>query len=204
MNNKRTDIFPLAGSIINVQAYKYNGSLYRQWNGVKVLRNTPKHYVLLINKTKVSEKFKSDWAYKEPVIWFMPKHSMYNGLVLLKPKQNYLYINISSKPFYEDNTIKFIDFDLDVKYYPHSGINVVDADEFKTNSELYHYPKNVKNMVWDAVNEVIQKYERGEYFFNDLVIDYYIDISRKDRSLPYNFRIEPKRRVYKKKRYKNK
>nr|WP_318028981.1 hypothetical protein [Mycoplasmopsis bovis] len=44
-NSGKRISFPVEGSIIDVQAYKYDGTLYRQWNGVKVLRNTNKHYV---------------------------------------------------------------------------------------------------------------------------------------------------------------
>nr|WP_307923709.1 DUF402 domain-containing protein [Mycoplasmopsis bovis] len=112
-NSGKRISFPVEGSIIDVQAYKYDGTLYRQWNGVKVLRNTSKHYVLLMYKTRVSEQNNHNWVYRDYVLWFLPKHSMYNALILLKPskKQNYSYINVASYPIYEDNTIKFIDLE---------------------------------------------------------------------------------------------
>lgn len=202
MNDTKLN-FPLPGSIINVQAYKYNGTLYRQWNGVKVLRNTPKHYVLWMHKTKVSEKYKHNWVYKEYVLWFLPKKSMYNALILLKPKQNYIYINIASHPFYEDNTIKFIDFDLDVKAYPHNGITIVDGEEFKINSKEFNYGQELKNMVWKAAQEIIDKYNNNEYFFGNEVINYYINLARKDFLLPYTFRNDDSnKKIYSKRIYK--
>ncbi|WP_338822713.1 DUF402 domain-containing protein [Mycoplasmopsis felifaucium] len=185
---KNPQNLPLPGSIINVQAYKFNGMLYRQWNGVKVLRNTDKHFVLCMHKTKVSEKFKHNWIYKDYVLWFMPKQGMYNALILLKPVQNYIYVNIASPPIFEDNTLKFIDLDLDVKAYPHNGASIVDGDEFKSNAYLYEYSKDLKEMVWEAATEVMGKYSNDEYFFNNQVINYYIGIAKKDKAIAENFR----------------
>ncbi|VEU75574.1 Protein of uncharacterised function (DUF402) [Mycoplasmopsis maculosa] len=191
------NIFPLEGSIINVQAYKYNGDLYRQWNGCKVLRNTSKHYVLLLYKTKVSEKWEHNWVYRDYVIWFMPKTGMHNALILLKPKQNYIYVNIASNPLYEDNTIKFIDFDIDLKHYPHNNISIVDEEEFNENKINYKYPKKITTMVFNSVKKVLEKYEKSEYFFNPEVIDYYIDLAKKDKSLPAQFRKDLKIKIRK-------
>ncbi|WP_029513141.1 DUF402 domain-containing protein [Mycoplasmopsis primatum] len=190
-------IFPVEGSIINIQAYKYDGTLYRQWNGVKVLRNTAKHYVLLIHKTKVSEQLEHNWVYRDYVLWFMPKYSMFNALILLKPsRQNYSYINVASHPIYEDNTIKFIDFDLDIKAYPATDVSIVDSDEFKQNSKLYNYPQILKKMIVDATQEVVNKYEKQEYFFNSDIIDYYIALAKKDKSISKNFRESKHKKYY--------
>ncbi|MBZ4195169.1 DUF402 domain-containing protein [Mycoplasma sp. CH-Wi4] len=178
--------------MINVQAYKYDGSLYRQWNGIKVLRNTPKHYVLVMYKSKVSENSGHNWICHDYVIWFLPKHSMYNALILLKPakRSNYAYINISSTPIYEDNTIKFIDFELDVKAYPDTPVSVVDMDEFKENSKIFRYPKTLKEMIWNGTNEVLERYKQKEYFFSPEVIDYYIDLAKRDKTIAANFRVK--------------
>lgn len=176
------------GKVINCQAYKYNGDLYRQWNGVKVLKNTPKHYVLFMHKTKVKEKYNHSWTYKDYVLWFLPKNSMYNAIILLKPKQNYVYVNIAMPPVAEDNTIKFIDLDLDVKSYAKKNISVVDIDEFKFNSKRFNYPEKLKEMSWEALEEVVNKYDNSEYFFNPTVIDYYISSAKKDKSIPQSFR----------------
>ncbi|WP_036458302.1 DUF402 domain-containing protein [Mycoplasmopsis iners] len=181
-------IFPLIGSIINVQAYKYNGELYRQWNGVKVLRNTEHHYVLLMYKTQVSETKKRDWIYREPVIWFMPKNEMSNALILLKAKNNYIYVNISSKPIYEDNTIKFVDYDIDVKKYPGKPLAIVDQDEFKENSILYNYPPKLMKQIEQSLDDVVHKNINNEYYNNPTIVDYYINLAKKDHSIKADFR----------------
>ncbi|TQC51586.1 DUF402 domain-containing protein [Mycoplasmopsis mucosicanis] len=182
-------VFPLLGAMVNVQGYKYNGYLYRQWNGVKVIRNTEDHYVLFMYKTKVSETEKSSWVYREPVIWFMPKHENYNALVMLKKKHNYIYVNLASKPIYEDNTIKFIDFDLDVKLYPHRDLTIVDRDEFNYHAKKFNYPSELKQLIFTTLEEIVNKKEAQNYFFNPRLIDYYVDVVKKDYSLPKTFRL---------------
>ncbi|WP_027120815.1 DUF402 domain-containing protein [Mycoplasmopsis lipofaciens] len=189
MQKNKKITFPLIGSIINVQAFKYDGELYRQWNGVKVLRNTDQHYVLFIYKTKVAESKKRSWVYREPVIWFLPKNNMYNALILLKPKQNYIYINLASKPFYEDNTIKFIDYDIDVKCYPTRNLNIVDKEEFLENSQKYKYSKKLIRLIYNSLSDIVEKYDNNEYFFNLDVINYYINMAKKDKSLNIFFRM---------------
>ncbi|QSF13401.1 DUF402 domain-containing protein [Mycoplasma sp. Mirounga ES2805-ORL] len=200
--NSKNSVFPLVGSIINVQAYKFDGTLYRQWNGVKVLRNTKQHYVLFMYKTQVAELNKRDWIFNEPVIWFMPKNSMYNCLSMLKPKTNYNYVNLSSRPIYEDNTIKFIDFDIDVKKYGSREILVVDGDEFLENSKKYKYPIDLKNKILEELDEILHNEVDEKYFFNKKVINYYIDLAKKDKSIKHNFRnttFFAKRKFYNKK-----
>lgn len=191
-NKNKEIMFPLLGAIVNVQAYKYNGYLYRQWNGVKVIRNTEDHFVLFMYKTKVAETEKTSWMYREPVIWFMPKNENFNALIMLKKRHNYIYINLASNPIYEDNTIKFIDFDLDIKCYPNKPFTVVDRDEFLTNSVKYQYPEEVKKMVYEALETVAEKEKSNQYFFNNKLVNYYIDIIKNDNSLPYNFREKTK------------
>ncbi|WP_198763691.1 DUF402 domain-containing protein [Mycoplasmopsis gallinarum] len=190
---RKKHIFPLIGSIINVQAYKYDGTLYRQWNGVKVLRNTKQHYVLLMQRTKVAELNKRNWILSEPWLWFMPKHEMHNAFVFLKKKNNYVYVNLASKPIYEDNTIKFVDFDLDVKNYLKNELTVVDRDEFKENRKKYNYSSKLVNMIYNSLENIFTKYENDEYYYNDEVVNYYIDLAIKDKSISENFRQNAKK-----------
>lgn len=174
--------------VVNVQAYKYDGLLYRQWNNVHILRDTKKHYVLLLDKTRVYELPNTTWTYKEPVIWFMPKEEMYNALVILKPKENYIYVNMASTPILEDNTIKFVDFDLDIKCYPEKELNIVDKQEFIENAKSMQYPKPLIKNIFKNLDDLIYKYNNFAYFFNNEVIDYYMLIAKKEQFIDFSFR----------------
>jgi hypothetical protein len=46
------------GTIVNIQAYKHDGTLYRQYNGVKVIKCDLNECILFMYKTKVIENNK--------------------------------------------------------------------------------------------------------------------------------------------------
>lgn len=169
------------GTILKVQAYKFNGLLYRQWNQAKIIYNNEKHIVLILYKTKVTELNGAGWVYKEPVIWFMPKKQNFNCLILIKKNGFYRYINLASTPIFEDDTIKFIDYDLDVKCYPQKELKIVDRDEFNTNGKIMKYPDVLKNKILDELSNVIKMYNNFQYFFSDDIIKYYLKMAENDK-----------------------
>ncbi|APJ38357.1 DUF402 domain-containing protein [Mycoplasmopsis pullorum] len=175
------------GKMITVQAYKYNGQLYRQWNKAKVLYNNQNHIVLILFKTKVTESSGKGWVYREPVIWFFSKKNMFNGLILLKKNGHYTYINLASTPIFEDETLKFVDYDLDVKCYPHKDLKIVDRDEFFTNSKKFKYPQSLKNAVYKNLSVLTEMYNNYQYFFNDKIIEYYLKKAIEDKIINFNF-----------------
>ncbi|WP_416322672.1 DUF402 domain-containing protein [Mycoplasmopsis felis] len=172
------------GMQINVQAYKHNGFLYRQWSQAKVIFHNKRHIVLSLKGTKVIEiqKNSNGWKYNDDALWFIPKYSMYNSIVMIKKNiGNSYYINLSSYPIFEDNTIKFIDYDLDCKSYPNKDLQIVDREEFKVNSEKYSYPKKLKELIFDSVNEIVNFYNNEQYFFSEEIILYYLEIMLKEK-----------------------
>ncbi|UUM19868.1 MULTISPECIES: DUF402 domain-containing protein [unclassified Mycoplasma] len=178
------------GQIINVQGYKFNGFLYRQWNSAKVIFNNSRHIVLFLHRTKVSDYNKkiNYWRYSENALWFFPKNSYFNAILLLKRNSKiYHYINLASKPVFEDETIKFIDFDLDIKCYPGKDIQLVDRDEFLKNSVLMKYPVQFKKTVFDEITRVFELYANYKYFFNPQILGYYVDILYKDKLIEKKF-----------------
>ncbi|MEA4134453.1 DUF402 domain-containing protein [Mycoplasma sp. 2045] len=171
------------GQMINVQAYKHNGHLYRQWNSVKVIFHNKRHIVLFLKNTKVAEYERdvNGWRYKENAIWFIPKDSMYNAIVLLKESGSYYYINLASRPIFEDDTLKFIDYDLDIKCYPDKELQIVDREEFAEHSKEMKYPESLRKTIYDEIKDIISLYNDYEYFFSDEVIAYYLKVLYDDK-----------------------
>ncbi|MEE3928042.1 DUF402 domain-containing protein [Mycoplasmopsis ciconiae] len=180
MKNRFTSL--KVNDVITVQAYKFNGQLYRQWNKAKVLVNSEKHIVLLMYKTHVSERDNKSWTYREHVLWFFSKKSLYNALILLKKNGFYTYINLASTPIYEENTLKFIDYDLDVKCYPGKDLKIVDREEFYHNSRRFKYPKTLEKNVFFTLKNLLEMYNNYQYFFNPKLIKYFMTELDKDKA----------------------
>ncbi|UUD36094.1 DUF402 domain-containing protein [Mycoplasmopsis citelli] len=178
------------GQMIDVQAYKFNGFLYRQWNSAKVIFNNSRHIVLFLCNTKVSDYNKkiNHWKYTEHALWFFPKNSYFNAILLLKQNAGiYHYMNIASKPIFEDQTLKFIDFDLDIKCYPEKDLQIVDRDEFLRNIVQMKYPKKLKKIVFEEVKNIFSLYTDYKYFFNPEILIYYLDILLADKLIDKKF-----------------
>lgn len=163
------------GSIINVQAYKYNGQLYRQWSGLKVIENSPEHIVLHMYKTRVTEKNDQHWAIRELTIWFLPKNKMFNAVVSVRNNNPYVYVNLSSSFIFEDNTLKYIDYDLDIKCYPGKDFKVIDKNDFKKNRIKMKYSTQLIARVYSNVKYLFNLYVDDEYFFNKNYLKTFIE-----------------------------
>lgn len=147
---------------INVQAYKHDGTLYRQWNNLKVIFENSKYIVLFPKKAKVSEINNKTWSFNNMGFWFFPKKELYNCLLTIRPDGNYYYFNMASKYIIEDNTIKYIDYDLDIKVYPKDTLRIVDREEFTKNRLKYKYPNKLVKSLYKVIEKIIG------YYYNDL------------------------------------
>ena len=175
------------GQIINVQAYKHDGTLYRQWNGVKVIETSPECWVLFMYKTKVSEKSGQRWMVREPIIWWMPRESFSNTTGLIRPSGTFFYTNLASPPIFEDNTIKYIDYDLDIKAYPDAPIKVVDKNEYEKHKVMYNYPLDLQKIIEKTTDRIIKQIELNEEFFDEDVIDRYLEELAEEKLISKKF-----------------
>jgi protein associated with RNAse G/E len=86
--------------------------------------------------------------------------------VLIRKKGYYIYTNLASPFIFEDNTIKFIDYDLDIKYYPGMTIHVVDIDEHKKNSIRYKYEDSIIKKVDETKTKLLKMIANEEFIYS--------------------------------------
>lgn len=125
---------------INIQAYKISGELYRQWNEASIIGNFNNYLVVSLKGARVKKENEKPWTVRENSVWIFRPKTFYNAILTLRGHSIHYYINLASDFVYEDNTIKFIDYDLDLKLMlPRKKIEIVDIDEFlnNLNKKLY-------------------------------------------------------------------
>ncbi len=150
---------------INIQAYKHDGTLYRQWNGTRIV-NISKDYVLvLLNKTKVQESKNQKWIISEPILWFFSINDFFNVTLTTKDSGFYYYANLSSPFFFEENTIKYIDYDYDIKKYPGKKFSIVDHNDFLANEKWYD--DDTKNAIYQNLVKLAEMSMKKEGVFNE-------------------------------------
>lgn len=170
------------GEEYNIHAYKHNGELYKTWDKTIFLEQNEEYYVFGNYKIKVTEKDGRSWRTKEPAIIFYYKKRWFNIIAQLKNNGIYYYCNISSPVIIENNTIKFIDYDLDLRIFPDGMYKILDKSEYEYHKELMNYSKDIQNIVKYELDSLIGKFKRKESPFNKETVEYYNTIYNKFRN----------------------
>lgn len=154
------------GDKLQIQCYKHDGRVHRCWDEAVVL-DIKKDYMVFGNeKTKVTEAQGSTWRTKEPAIMYFFKDRWYNIIVQLKKTGVTYYCNIASPFIIEDKTIKYIDYDLDLRVFPSGSFKVLDREEYKYHKRKMGYPKELDIVIRHALSELIENYKKGMKMFN--------------------------------------
>ena len=155
------------GEVYNIHGYKHNGKLYKTWDEAVLLDETEDYYVFGNNNTKVSKIFGKSWYTKETAILFYFKNNWYNIIAQLKKKGIYYYCNIASPVIIEDKTIKFIDYDLDLRVFPDSSYKVLDRSEYEYHKKKMGYSDDLDKVINNGLRELINEYKNKSIIFNE-------------------------------------
>lgn len=65
------------------------------------------------------------------------------------------YCNVAMPFTLDSNTLKYVDLDLDVQFFPDGRYEILDEDEFREHSIKFAYPDWLQKRALDAVAEII-------------------------------------------------
>ena len=94
------------------------------------------------------------------------KNKWYNIIVQLKNSGVTYYCNIASPFVIEDGTIKYIDYDLDLRIFPTGSFKVLDRQEYKYHKKKMNYSDDLDVVVRHALSELITDYQNGVSMFD--------------------------------------
>ena len=160
----------------NIHAYKHNGELYKVWDKTIFLDQTDDYYVFANNKTKVTEKDGRTWRTKEPAIIFYYKKHWFNIIAQIKNNGIYFYCNISSPVIIENNTIKYIDYDLDLRVFPDGVYKILDKSEYQYHKKILNYSKELSEVIEYELKNLIEMYKIKAEPFNLNVVNKYNEL----------------------------
>ena len=154
------------GDRLQIQCYKHDGKIHREWDEAVVL-DIKKDYIVFGNeRTLVTEAQGNTWRTKEPAVMYFFKNEWYNIIVQLKKEGVTYYCNIATPFIIEDNTIKYIDYDLDLRIFHNGSFKILDKQEYKYHKKKMHYSKDLDIVVNNALSELITSYQRGDIMFD--------------------------------------
>ena len=148
-------MLPKAGQSIYIQSFKHNGTLHRTWAKGYVMEANENRIVCVTNKTWVSESDGRKWITREPAIYFFYPNRWYNVISMIRKTGIYYYCNIASPSIYDGESLKNIDYDLDLKVNPQYRWNVLDEDEYEEHALTMGYSLDLKRAVEKGLNQCI-------------------------------------------------
>lgn len=161
------------GERLQIQCYKHNGNVHRAWGEATVIDIKDDYIVCGNHKTMVIESSGNVWRTKEPAVMFFFKKNWFNIIAQLKEDGMYFYCNIASPYIIEEKTIKYIDYDLDLRIFPHGEYKVLDKMEYKYHKSLMNYSDDLDKVINNSLEELITLYENNYEVFNkDLIYEY--------------------------------
>ncbi len=171
------------GKDLQIQSYKHDESLHRIWEKATVV-DEGEDYIVVVNKrTKVIESNGRFWHTREPsVTWFFTDR-WFNVIGILKKKSIHFYCNIASPYVIDDEALKYIDYDLDIKVIEDFSYTTLDRNEYNKHKKKMEYPSDLKVILEAELAELKRRIEAREHpFSHDLVRRYYDSYLKEDPS----------------------
>lgn len=155
------------GDVVKIMSFKHNGYIHRIWNKAYVLDVDKEKIVVCTKKTSVVESTGRRWYTREPAILYFYVNRWYNTIAMLRPDGVYYYTNLASPAVFDNGSIKYIDYDVDVKTVKHEKYKIMDMTEFYCHKFSMHYTNALEDKIMRTVDEVVDKFLRKEEPFCD-------------------------------------
>lgn len=135
------------GEKVILQSYKHNGSIHRIWKNETFLYEDDDLIIVANKRTRVVESNGRFWHTKEPSVTFFFKHHWFNVIGIMKKNDIHYYCNISSPVYRDEEAVKYIDYDLDIKVTDDYHYQVLDQNEYNRNQKKMRYPEDIKTII---------------------------------------------------------
>ena len=163
------------GDKFKTHCYKHNGEIHKCWEESVYLTSTEEYNIFANYKTKVTEFDGRVWKTKEPAIVFFSKTNWFHIIGQIKKDGIYYYCDMASPHVIENNVIKYIDYDLDLRVFPDGSFKVLDRGEYQYHKKIMNYSKEIDKILRDELTNLINKVRNKEYPFNvDVINKYYL------------------------------
>lgn len=167
------------GDKLQIQCYKHNGKIHRAWDEAVLLDIKKDYMVFGNNKTEVIEGEGNYWRTKEPAIMYFFKNKWFNIITQLKKDGIYYYCNIATPFIIEEGTIKYIDYDLDLRIFPTGEYKILDSLEYKYHKKIMKYSNDLDKVINKGLKELINEYKNNAIMFNSKKNLEYYEIYKK-------------------------
>ena len=166
----------IIGKRYEIHAYKHVGNIHRAWDEAVLLEIHDDYLVFGNERTKVTEADGRTWRTKEPAVLYFYYNDWYNIIGQYKKDGIYYYCNIASPIIIEDNTIKYIDYDLDLRVFPDGSFKVLDRGEYRYHKSIMHYNNKIDSILKSELTKLINNVRNKSGAFDQKEIIKYCNL----------------------------
>ena len=112
---------------------------------------------------------------------FFFRHRWFNIIGQYKKTGIYYYCNMASPFVVDQNTIKFIDYDLDLRVFPDGSYKILDRGEYNYHKSKMNYSKDLDQVLKYELTNLIEMAKEKKGPFAKGKIEYYYNIYKDSR-----------------------
>lgn len=159
---------------IQIHSYKHDGTLHRIWEKATILEETDEYIIVANKRTKVIESNGRFWHTREPSVTWFYKHNWFNIIGIIKNEGLHFYCNIASPYILDDEALKYIDYDLDIKVLDDFSYVVLDRNEYNRHMEKMEYSTKLKTILESELSRLKTMIDSREVpFVKEVVYEWY-------------------------------
>lgn len=159
---------------LDIISFKHDGELHRVWKNVYKIFGSEDLVIIVNDKVEVIDGDGHKWKTKEPAICYFFRQHWFNIICMIRDDGIYYYCNLSSPFIIDQEGLKYIDYDLDVKLYPDGEVLILDRDEYDYNIKDMHYPEEIIQIIKSNLSILLEFIkEKKEPFDNESVYRWY-------------------------------
>ena len=155
---------------VRVMCFKHDGSLHRIWDKAGLIYEDEEKIIISNSKTLIREHNNRMWMAKEPSATIFYKKRWFNIMGIIREEGVHYYCNIASPCIFENEVIKYIDYDLDLVKTVDNKIKVVDKNEYAQNKIKYIYSEKLDKVLKEELSLLKKWASKGLKDFDDSLI----------------------------------
>jgi len=167
------------GDKLKIECYKHNGYLDRTSDEAIVVYTDKELLVVANDHTKLTEHDGQSHTTNEPAVLFFYKKRWFNIIGQLKKKGLFYYCNIATPYIIDGQSIKYIDYDLDLRVFPDGSYKVLDRNEYRYHRKVMKYGRELDCIIENSLKELIDMKERNlSPFKQEIVEEFYVEYKK--------------------------
>lgn len=154
---------------IIVQVRRYDGTEHRRWKASLSRREGSLLVLDAEFEFDVQHQLLGDIQRGTRTIEYYWLDHWYNVFRFLNQdgRTRLFYCNVNMPPAFAEDTLSYIDLEIDILVQPDLSYQVLDLDEFEKHAELFRYDDDTRRQAHSAVIDLIAMIEMRQFPFDD-------------------------------------